>query len=145
VAIGVVAALGLWWPHRSGAAETPANIPASWRRPVVAAGDLAGRSGVLITRVAVTGAGGLVDLRFKVVDPDRTTSLHDKRTPPAIVDERTGLVVHELFMGHAHSDPFKSGITYYLVFNNPGNWVKAGSRVSVLLGDAQVQHVVVVS
>jgi hypothetical protein len=30
------------------------------------------------------------------------------------------------------------------VFNNPGNWIHRGSRVSVLLGNAQVEHVVVV-
>jgi len=34
-------------------------------------------------------------------------------------------------------------VSYYLVFENPRNWVHRGSRVTVLLGDAQVEHVVV--
>jgi hypothetical protein len=50
-------------------------------------------------------------------------------------------VVHELLMNHAHSGAYQTGVTYYLVFNNPGNWVHRGGRVSVLLGDAQVEHV----
>jgi hypothetical protein len=29
------------------------------------------------------------------------------------------------------------------VFENPGNWLRHGSRVTVLLGDAQVEHVAV--
>ncbi len=96
-----------------------------------------------ITQVAVTGDGGLVDLRYKVVDPERANTLHDPTTPPAVVDEESGLVVHELFMDHSHTGPYKTGVTYYLVFNNPGNWVHHGSRVSVMLGNAQVEHVLV--
>ena len=67
--------------------------------------------------------------------------MHATSTPPAIVDETTGVVVNSLLMGHSHSREFKTGVTYYLVFENPGNLVQRGSRVSVLLGDAQVQHV----
>jgi hypothetical protein len=141
---GVAAVLlALWaWHVSTGGTEAEASrVPASWARPVVDADGLGQASGVQITRVAVTGGGGLVDLRFKVVDPDRANSLHDARTPPAVVDEQTGLVVHDLLMNHAHSGPYKAGITYYLVFNNPGNWVHRGGKVTVLLGNAQVEHV----
>jgi hypothetical protein len=131
----------LWATHRGGAGAAAAKVPANWRRPVVSADDLVQRSGVKVTVVAVTGDGGLVDLRFKVVDPERANALHDPRTPPAVVDEESGLVVHDLFMDHSHSGPYKAGVTYYLVFNNPGNWLHHGSTVSVLLGDAQLRHV----
>ncbi|GAB3058795.1 hypothetical protein GCM10027053_20960 [Intrasporangium mesophilum] len=117
--------------------------PAGWSRPPVTEDGLAERSGVRITRVAMTGAGGLVDLRFQVVDPTRAQALHDADTPPALIDEASGLVVRSLLMDHAHSGPFRQGATYYYVFNNPGNWVDRGHRVTVLLGDAQVEHVIV--
>ena len=141
--LATVSALAIWHANRGDATATASPVPAAWARPVVAARDLADRSGVEITRVAVTGAGGLVDLRFKVIDPDRANALHDQRTPPAVVDERSGLVVHQLLMNHAHSGAYKAGVTYYLVFENPGNWVRRGGRVTVLLGDAQVEHVTV--
>ena len=60
-----------------------------------------------------------------------------------MVDEESGLVVHELLMNHSHTGPYKTGVTYYLVFNNPGSWVHRGSRVSVMLGNAQVEHMLV--
>jgi hypothetical protein len=107
----------------------------------VGADDLAAASGVTITRLAVTGGGGLVDLRFRVVDPQRAHALHDPGTPPAVVDEASGLVVHDLLMNHEHTGDYQAGVTYYLVFDNPGNWVRRGARVTVLLGDAQVEHV----
>jgi len=90
------------------------------------------------------GGGGLIDLRYQVFDPDKANALHNKRTPPALVEEQTGLVVNRLLMNHAvHKGPLKAGVTYYLVFNNPGNLVRRGSMVTVLLGNAEVQHVVV--
>jgi hypothetical protein len=143
VLAALVASLILWITPGGSPATKDTKVPAIWKRPVVSAAGLAARSGVKITQVAVTGAGGLIDLRYQVVDPDAANALHDPATPPAVVDERTGLVVHELLMSHSHTGPFKAGVTYYLVFNNPGNWVHRGSKVVVLLGNAQVEDVVV--
>ena len=144
-AVVAVAALVLWFAHVSGSGEQAASakVPVAWGRPAVNAAGLVQRSGVKITQVAVTGGGGLVDLRFKVFDPDKAHAVHDPRTPPAVIDERTGLVIDRLLMNHAHSGEFKPAVTYYLVFENTGNWVQRGSKVTVLLGNAQVEHVVV--
>ena len=120
-----------------------AAVAVAWGRPVVTEAGLAARSGVVITQVAVTGAGGLVDVRFEVVEPNRAATVHDPATPPAIIDEQTGLVVHDLFMDHSHTGAFKAGVTYYYVFTNPQNRVRRGSEVTVLLGGVAVQHVVV--
>jgi hypothetical protein len=122
---------------------TEVAIPVSWQRPVVNASGLASRSGVRITQVAVTGAGGLVDLRYQVVDANEAATLHNPATPPAVIDEQTGLVIHQLLMNHAHTGTFRAGVTYYLVFINPDNWLQRGSKVTVLLGNAAVEHVVV--
>src|SRR6185312_14278330 len=116
-----------------------ASVPPQWQRPTVSAGELANRSGVRITQVALTGGGGLVDLRFQVVDADRAASLHEAAHPSALVDEATGAVVNQVLMDHAHKGAFATGVTYYLVFQNPGNWLRHGSKVTVLLGNAQVE------
>jgi hypothetical protein len=137
-----IGALALWLPpHSSGA--TSAEPPPAWRRPAVSAGGLAERSGVRLVRVAVTGGGGLLDLRYQVVDPSKAVAVHEAQTPPAIIDERTGLVLNRLLMGHAHHGALKPAVSYYLIFENTGNWVHRGSEITVLLGDAQVEHVVV--
>ncbi|MFD3402038.1 hypothetical protein ACFWUU_15215 [Kribbella sp. NPDC058693] len=141
----VAAALTAWILIRQDpTAAAPAPVAQiAWGRTTVDADGLAGRSGVRITQVAVTGGGGLLDLRFQVLDPNRANSLHDASTPPAVIDETSGLVVRDLLMSHAHTGKFTTGETYYLVFENPGNWIRRGSKVTVLLGQAQVEHVVV--
>jgi hypothetical protein len=123
------------------AGSGPRSVPVGWQRPLLSRADLADRLGVRITQVAVTGEGGLVDLRYQVIDPDRAGSIHDPSTPPAVIDDRTGVVVKQLYMDHAHSGPFRAGSTYYLIFINPGNLLRRGATVSVLLGDSQVDHV----
>ena len=123
------------------AQRTATNVPASWQRPVVSRKGLEQRLGVQLVHVAVTGDGGLLDLRFRVVDPNTAADLHAQATPPAIVDESTGIVANALLMGHSHHGPFKAGVSYYLIFENPANTIQQGGEVSVLLGDTQVEHV----
>jgi hypothetical protein len=138
-----IGALALWLPQRSNGQTSGAEPPPEWRRPAVSASGLAERSGVRLVRVAVTAGGGLLDLRYQVVDPSKAVTVHEAETPPAIIDERTGLVLNRLLMGHAHQGQLKPAVSYYLVFENTGNWVHHGSEVTVLLGDAEVEHVVV--
>ena len=141
-----IGALALWLPQRSAARPSAsANVapPPQWQRPAVSASGLAERSGVRLVRVAVTAGGGLLDLRYQVIDPNKAAAVHEARTPPAIADERTGLVLNRLLMGHAHQGQLKPAVSYYLIFENTGNWVRRGSEVTVLLGNAQVEHVVV--
>ena len=57
------------------------NVPAAWARPLVSESGLVERSGVKITQVAVTGDGGLVDLRFTVVDANKAASAARPRAP----------------------------------------------------------------
>jgi hypothetical protein len=137
VALVVVAVLGLTHSSGSGAAPTTKRRPLP---PPVSAAGLAQKAGVRVVRVAATGAGGLLDLRYQVVDPDVAAAVHDPDTPPAIVDERSGLVLGQLLMGHMHNGRAKAGVTYPLVFINPGDAVRRGDRVSVVLGGARIEH-----
>lgn len=143
--VAVVAAALLWLPglHHPVDREPASRVPVSWQRQIVRAEDLPDRLGVRLVRVSVSGGGGLIDLRYQVVNPDQALAIHDDAQPPAVVDERSGLVVSDLFMGHAHKGDLKPAVTYYLVFNDPGGWIRRGDQVSVLLADVEVAHVTV--
>ena len=123
--------------HRSGTAAARPHAAA----PLVSNAEFQRRTGVRIVRVTATAAGGLVDLRYQVLDANAADSIHDPDTPPEMVDERTHVVVNDLFMGHSHHGQLKVAHTYYLIFNNPGNLLQAGTRVTVQLGAARTAHV----
>ena len=120
-----------------------ATSAAQWQRPAVSVKSLSSRLGVRLAQVATTGGGGLLDLRFQVVDPARASAVHDRAKPPALISEENGVVVSDLLMGHQHKGALKAGHVYYLIFENPGNLVRSGSRVTVLLGNASVPHILV--
>jgi hypothetical protein len=107
--------------------------------PLVSEAGLAQRSGVRILHVAVTGAGGLLDLRYQVLDPDKAAAVH--ASAPVLVDESTGAVADQLLMGHRHTGVLHAGQTYYLIFVNPGNLVQTDDRVTVAIGGLRVPHV----
>jgi len=129
--------------HDQSAGGPPTPPTPDWARPSISANELPDRLGVRLTRLAVTGGGGLLDLRFQVLDPEKAAGIHDPRTPPALVEERSRLFLDDLLMGHAHSGAFKTAVSYYLIFVDDGNLVQRGSTVTVLLGDVEVKHVTV--
>lgn len=140
----VVAGIAAYALLSGSGAHTTAPAQASPQAPpVVDAAGLVRRSGVRVVHVALTGDGGLVDLRFQAIDPDKANVVHEPDYPPQLVDEQSGVVVSELLMGHRHSGRMLAGQTYYLIFSNPGNLVQRGDRVTVVLGDARLPHVLV--
>jgi hypothetical protein len=109
--------------------------------PLVSPAGLVERSGVRVVRVAVSGDGGLVDLRYRVLDSERAEAVHNPATPALLIDERTGGVINRPLMGHIHSGRPKVGLTYYLIYENPGHLLRRGERVTVQLGNARLAHV----
>ncbi|HWQ14412.1 MAG TPA: hypothetical protein VNL77_16550 [Roseiflexaceae bacterium] len=99
-------------------------------------------TGVRVMRVAVTAGGGMVDLRYQVIDPAKAAVIHDLDRPPAVVDEATGQVISQPWMQHAHAGEIHAGVTYYMLLVNPKGVITPGSRVSVVIGDARLEHVV---
>jgi hypothetical protein len=152
----VAAGLAVWAFFSAGTATHPAAAPAKPApaaakpapQPVVAVippkvteQQLEALKGVRILHVAVSGDGGLVDVRYQILDPDKANALHAANTPPELVDETTGVVVDNLFMGHTHKTTDRPGQTEFFLFENPGNLVQTGSKVSVELGGVRVAHV----
>lgn len=145
-ALGVF--LGVGDDHGPAPAAAGAPVaalhPEVWNRTVVSEGDLPPRMGLKIVRVSASGGGGLVDVRFQVVNPDLAASLHEHDLPPGVIDGSTGVLIDELLMAHSHTGDFVPGVTYFYLFDNPGNFVRPGSTVTVFLGKAEVPDVPVV-
>lgn len=135
---GVAALLAVGWGQDSR--EPPTPLPPR-DLSGLAQTELEQIAGVRIVRLAVTGAGGLVDVRFLVVDPEKALAVHDKDDPPAIVDERTGTTIDRQWMAHSSPTTMRLGGTYYLLFVNPADLIRPGSAVTVMLGGARVENI----
>jgi hypothetical protein len=113
-------------PHEVDPAQI-ASLEAAW--------------GIRITNVAVIATGGLVDLRFQVIDPDKALGILDPDDAPVLIDAATGKVLDK---GAAHgghnAGGFKPGRTYYFLFQNNGALLKPGSRVTIKIGDVRLEN-----
>jgi hypothetical protein len=100
-------------------------------------------TGVEIVQVAVSGGGGILDLRYRVLDPDKATLVHDPDNPPRLIHETTGQVASRPWMQHSRGKELHAAVTYFELLYNPGGVVKRGDAVTVAIGEARLAHVVV--
>jgi hypothetical protein len=125
VAIAIAAAAG------SAAAAVPAVrtlSPASFEQ----------RHGIRLVRVAVTAAGGMVDLRLVVTDQDKARALlADPAHGPRLVADGGRRILsapHRL----AHGLSVRQGAGSFLLYPNVAGAVRPGSRLLVAFGDVRV-------
>ena len=123
--------LAAWWMQP--AEPTVPVMPAS---PAIEE-----KYGVQFTFLAVTADGGLIDLRYRVVDAGKARSFgHYTETAPLLVSEDTGLMVQTTAMG-LHNHRVETGYTYYILYRNTASAIKSGSKVTIQVGDLKLEHV----
>lgn len=99
------------------------------------------RYGVLIRLLAVTGAGGLVDLRFKVLDAEKAgTLLKDSGREPILVIEDSGVTL-KTGQGLPDDLTLQEGVMYFVVYPNAGGAVRTGTAVTVVFGDVRIEPI----
>ena len=139
VALLVAGGIGAraWWSGRRGADVRAGTT-------LVTSEGMAARYGISITLIAVTAAGGLIDFRYQVVDPDKANAvIHDLDLYPKLVVEATGETLGVRSLPHNHGKVLELGGTYFFLLPNARNAVHPGSMLTLVIGDARLEHVVV--
>jgi hypothetical protein len=99
----------------------------------------------LSTKLAESGQ--LVRFSYRVIDVPMATPLHEKASTPYLLDEKAHAVLEVPTMEKVgalrQSGPPEYGKSYWMVFSNKGNIVKAGHKVSVVIGQFRVDGLVV--
>ena len=100
------------------------------------------RFGIRISQIGLTADGGMLDMRFVAVDPALAMQLsHGSLVRMRLVVEDGNRLLNSEAM--AHGGPLHAGSTYFTLFRNDGGLLKHGSRVTLLIGDLKLQHLVV--
>jgi hypothetical protein len=135
-----IAVAGVLISRTAPAPAPPAPAAAPGAPPVSPA--IEQRYGVRINMVGVTADGGLLDLRFTVLDSDKAMAMHQDLTiQPYIIDEQTGVKIDSSpTMSHKHQ--LNVGLTYFELYRNPKGVVQPGRLVTVVVGDERLEHLV---
>ena len=140
--LSVIVAVGASLPGSGLAAEgAGAPTPSPWRP--LPEGALEAIHGVRVDQVALTAGGGLVDLRFTVLDPVKARPLLAGHSSlPRLVVEGSGIELQAPKHGAMKGIRIQKNATSFLLFPNTRNAVRPGTRVAVAFGDVQVEPVV---
>jgi hypothetical protein len=126
----------------SGAAATAPGdkAKAGSDRPV---SDRAGEThGVEVLAARLSASGYVVDLRYRVLDAEKARPMLDRKVRPVLVDEATGnrfYVPQPPVVGAlrqtVRNQPVTAGKTYFMIFANPDQRLKAGDSVTLFIGE----------
>jgi hypothetical protein len=105
-----------------------------------AANAIADRWGFRVVRIAPLAEGGMVELRFQVVDPDKVVFLFDKiENVPKLIDEDSGTEVSVKNLPHSHNVP--AGLYEYIIYTNTKGAIQPGDLVTLVVGDLRLEHI----
>ncbi|CAN5455489.1 hypothetical protein BH10ACT6_BH10ACT6_13860 [soil metagenome] len=131
LAAGAGAALG-WWPGQKADVRAGTTL--------VTAEGMGARYGIDVNLIGVTAAGGLIEFRYQVVDPDKADMMiHNDKLLPIVVVEDSGATM--VISRPHHASEIKLGGTYFFLFANAHNAIHAGSRVTLVMGDSRIEHI----
>lgn len=107
---------------------------------VVTQNELQDEYGIEVKLIGVTAEGGLVDVRFKILDVEKASEIFSKpeKLPKLITDEGAILSVSQ-------SDPHEYKLVedgmVFMLFPNQGSTVKPGIPVTIGLGDIHLEPI----
>jgi len=104
--------------------------------------ELETKYGLHVNLVAVTAAGGLVDVRMKLVDAEKAQLLlSDKNNFPSlwIGDKQVAIALSDEVISQEIT--FEDDANLYLMFPNAGNAVQTGTDVTIRFGGIALEPI----
>ncbi len=99
--------------------------------------------GLRVDLIGVTAAGGLVDLRFKVLDAEKAKLLlKDSKNLPQLVVADSGIILNTSEDSQSQEMKLENDGNLFLLFPNAGNALKPGSPVMVRFGDISLEPII---
>jgi hypothetical protein len=114
---------------------------ASPRYDVPHNGQMEGVLGVRFTQAAVVADGGIVELRYVVLDTQKGSAFqNDIKHPPVLRSERNGKVAwRAALMKQGHD--LRPGQSYYILYLNNASAIKRGDKLEIAAGGNKLTHV----
>ena len=122
-------------------ASKSAKPPIPPASEAVSTGLLEKDYGLQILHIAVTAAGGMIEFRFKILDPEKARQFFkDPHQTPTLVADDSGATLnapHHM----AGNVRLQKDAVGFILYPNVRNAIKAGRSVSAVFGDVRVEPI----
>jgi len=136
--------LGLAALLAAGCTATPDQKASVMTPPLDAVAD----PGIRVESLRLTAADYMLDLRYRVTDPERAAAFFSRKTELQLVDPVSGArlaVPNTPKLGKLRQVARKdmTDRSYFMLFANPGRYLKTGSQVTLVAGDTHITQLTV--
>lgn len=105
-------------------------------------------AGIRVESLRLAASGLMLDLRYRLVDPEEARKHFSRKAAVTLVDQATGTVLTVPNMpkvGKLRQVPSEGGSdrVFWMFFNNPGGLVKTGGKVTLKIGDVTISDIMV--
>lgn len=102
--------------------------------------------GVRIESVRLSAAGYMVDVRYRILDPDKAAKLVHRRTPLYLIDQAskrrlTAPAPPKIGALRKIAATLTPGRVYFTLFANPDRLLKSGDKVTIAMSGIRVADV----
>jgi hypothetical protein len=108
------------------------------RREAEAIATFEEETGIRVLRIVRTAGGGIIDLQYQVVDPDKALVIHDDERPPRLLDEKSNLIFANPFHEHADRE-LHTAVTYHQLIMNGSGLLERGSKITITVGNSSLE------
>ncbi len=125
----------------SAGGPVPSSIPVDLSKTyLVNETQLKDRWGIEIWQVNVTGVGGLINLRLRILDDAKASDLiGGSNDLPILISERTGMASQLVTAEDAKITP-SAGKIYIYFYSNPDGNFRPGDPVTIVIGSVRLEH-----
>ena len=101
--------------------------------------------GIKVLGIRPTAAGRMLNFRYRVIDPEKASSLVGLKAKPYLIDQATKikLTVPQLpkvgSLRQRSRNP-QSDRIYFVLFSNPGKMIQSGDLVTVSIGEFMIEN-----
>ena len=101
--------------------------------------------GIELLSMRLTSAEYMLDFRYRVLDAEKAGMLFSRQVKPVLIDQASGarfVVPTPPKIGPLRAtNPPKEGKNYFMLFANPGRFIKSGNLVTVEMGEFRAENI----
>lgn len=109
--------------------------------------DLLEAWGIEVLSIRQSAGGSMLDFRYRVLDKDKAALLFSRNINPYLMDQKSGAVFgvpsSPKVGALRQTRPPEAKKNYFIIFANPGRFVKKGNAVTIVIGELKIKDLIV--
>lgn len=123
------------------AAQALTSAAANKRPTIPTSQAFENASGIKVLRATLAADGGMIDVRYQVLDRGKAAKYAGESTNPPVLDNDRNQAVMKTVISMVHRTDMKLGETYFIIYHNTNMAVHRGDRIDITVNGVTLNNV----